>query len=356
MKRFATIFILLILLAIPTGAVLAEGYYDKVVEADETIDDDLVLFSGNLEIEEGASVTGDVVMMSGNAHIAGTVGGDIVVFSGNLETTETADIQGDCVLFSGNFTDLSDTISCTSVSHNFPAALGDLPNLTAPRFNAPPDLNVEIGERSFFGNLAGAIGSTILLGILAFVVASFAPRQLSRTQEAIQAKVIVSGTVGLLTAVAIPSLIAILAPVSAILILACGIGLLGFPIIIALAVGLALGAVFGWITVGSLFGQKLAQWLNIKPANLPLVTALGTAVLTFVINLLDALPFIPGEGLLAGLILSVGLGATALTHFGTKAYPRLAGGSAIAGGSLEDSVKIRTAFDTLPPEDPTNLK
>jgi len=119
---------------------------------------------------------------------------------------------------------------------------------------------------------------------------------------------------------------------------------------------LALGAIFGWITVGSLFGQKLVQWLNIKPASLPLVTALGTAVLTFVINLLDAIPFIPGEGLLAGLILSVGLGATALTHFGTKAYPRLGGGPAITSGSLEDRVKIRTAFDTLPPEDPTDLK
>jgi hypothetical protein len=356
MKRFVTIFILLILLVIPTGAVFAAGSFDKVVEAGETIDDDLIVFSGNLDINEGAVVTGDVVVMSGNAHIAGTVEGDITLFSGNLETAETADIQGECVLLSGNFTDLSHNISCNSISHNLPAALEDLPNLTAPRFNAPPHMNVEIGERTSFGNLIGAIGSSILLGILAFVVASFAPRQLSRTQEAIQAKAIVSGTVGLLTAVAIPSLIAILAPVSAILILACGIGLLGFPIIIALAVGLALGAVFGWITVGSLFGQKLAQWLNIKSASLPLVTALGTAVLTFVISLLDAIPFVPGEGLIAGLILSVGLGATALTHFGTKAYPRLAGGSAIANDSLEDRVKIRTAFDTLPPEDPTDLK
>ena len=356
MKRFVTILILLILLAIPTSAVLAEGYYDEVVEAGETIDDDLVIFSGDLDINEGATVTGDVVVMSGNAHIAGKVEGDIVLFSGNLETTETAALQGDCVLFSGNFTDLSHNIACTSVSSDFPAALNDLPNFTLPRFDGRFNQNLEFRGRTFFGNLVGAIGSSMLLGILAFIVASFAPHQLNRAKEAIQAKAIVSGTVGLLTAVAVPSLIAILAVVSAILILACGIGLLGFPIVIGLAVGLALGAVFGWIAVGSLFGQKLAQWLNVKPANLPLVTALGTAVLTFVTNLLDAISFIPGDGLIAGLILSVGLGATALTHFGTKAYPRLATGPALEGGSLEDSVKIRTALDTLPPEDPTTLK
>lgn len=354
MKRIVPIFILLILLAIPTSAAMAQGDDDKVVAGGETIDDDLVIFSGDLDIDEGATVTGDVVMMSGNAHIAGTVEGDIVLFSGNMETTETADIQGDCVLFSGNFSDLSNNVSCTNVSSEFPAALRDLPDITRPRLNAPP-----IGEGdlrpSFLGNLLGAIGSSILLGILAFVVAAFAPRQLGRTREAVRTKTVVSGTVGLLTAVAIPSLIAILAPISAILILACGIGLLGFPIIIALAVGLAAGAIFGWVTIGSLFGQKMTQLLNINPANLPVVTALGTAVLTFGISMLDAIPFVPGEGFLAGLITCVGLGATALTHFGTKVYPRLSGPT-LAGGPVENSDKFRAVFDTLPPEDPSDLK
>ncbi|MCB8943919.1 MAG: polymer-forming cytoskeletal protein [Ardenticatenaceae bacterium] len=354
MKRIATIFILLLILAIPTSAAFAEGIHDEVVESGETIDDDLVILSGNLDINEGATVTGDVIVMSGNAHIAGTVEGDIVLFSGNMETTETAVIEGDCVLLSGNFTDMSNNITCTNVSSEFPAALDDLPNISIPDFNAPPDVNVEIRDGGFIGNVLGAFGSSVLLGILAFVIASFAPRQLGRSREAVQTKTVVSGTVGLLTAVAIPSLIAILAPISAILILACGIGLLGFPIIIALAVGLAAGAVFGWITIGSLFGQKLTQWLNISQSSLPLLTALGTAALTFVINLLDIIPYVP-EGLLGGIIMCVGLGATALTHFGTKTYPRL-NGPAIAGGPIENSAKVTAVFDTLPPEDPANLK
>ena len=354
MKRIVTIFILLILLAIPTSAVFAEGIYDEIVESDETIDDDLIIFSGNLEINEGATVTGDVVVMSGNAHIAGTVEGDIVLFSGNMETTETAVIQGDCVLFSGNFTDQSQNVVCTSVSSDFPAAFDDLPNISIPNFEDIPDINIKDRRPSFLGNFMGAMGSAVLLGILAFIVASFAPRQLDRTKEAVQAKTIASGTVGLLTVVAIPTLIAILAPISAILILACGIGLLGFPIIIALAVGLAVGALFGWITIGSLFGQKLTHWLNIKPANLPIITALGTAVITFVINMLDIVHFFP-DGLLGGLITCVGLGATALTHFGTKAYPRLSG-PAIAGGTIEDNEKVTAVFETLPPDDQIDLQ
>ena len=355
MKRITTIFILLILLAIPTGAAFAEGIYDEIVENGETIDDDLVIFSGNLDIDEGATITGDVIVMSGNAHIAGTVEGDIVLFSGNMETTETADIQGDCVLFSGGFTDQSQNITCTNVSSEFPAAFDDLSNISIPSFDNLPEVYVEDHQPSFWGNFMGAMGSSVLLGILAFVVASFAPRQLGRTREAVQAKAIVSGTVGLLTAVAIPAFIAILAPISAILILACGIGLLGFPVIIALAVGLAVGAVFGWITIGSLFGQKLTQWLNISQSSLPVLTALGTAVLTFAVNMLDAIPFIPGDGLLGGIVMCIGLGATALTHFGTKTYPRLTG-PAIAGGPIEDSAKVTAVFDTLPPEDLTDLK
>jgi hypothetical protein len=80
---------------------------------------------------------------------------------------------------------------------------------------------------------------------------------------------------------------------------------------------------------------------------LPVITALGTAVLTFIFNMLDAIPFVPAEGLLAAVVLCLGLGATTLTHFGTKTYPRLSGSG--------NNDKMQIVFDTLP-DDPANLK
>ena len=43
-----------------------------------------------------------------------------------------------------------------------------------------------------------------MMGILAFVVASFVPKQMNRIQTTIRQKAVVSGTVGLLTAAAVP--------------------------------------------------------------------------------------------------------------------------------------------------------
>jgi hypothetical protein len=353
-RRILILTTLFLIIAIPSGTALAESLYDTVVEAGEEINNDVVLISDNLEIDEGATVDGSVVVVSGNAKIAGTVTGDVVLFSGNLETTETAVIEGDCVLLSGNLTNNAAGISCTNVSSGAPDFIAnlDIPGIPAipnlPELDGVPNVNVHVSEPSFFRNIVESGGSAVMMGILAFVIAYFIPSNISRVQEAVEQKVVVSGTVGLLTAVAVPSLIALLVPVSIILTIVC-IGLLGFPIMLALGIGLGAATIFGWVTMGSMFGQRLARWFKMKQQSLPLTAALGTAALTFGIGLLGAIPFVFGEGLLTTALICVGLGATALTHFGTRSYPRLAGEPVIDGG------KLTAVLDTLP-EDPADLK
>jgi hypothetical protein len=151
-----------------------------------------------------------------------------------------------------------------------------------------------------------------------------------------------SGAVGVLTAVAVPSLVVLLIPVSLILLLVC-IGLLGFPIIFALLLGLVAGAVFGWIAIGDLFGRWLAEPLKLKNRSLAVTASLGTVVLTFVISLLGVFPFVVGEGILAFLVMSIGLGAAALTQFGTRRYPAVI--------VHQDEAKVTAVLETLPAED-----
>lgn len=157
-----------------------------------------------------------------------------------------------------------------------------------------------------------------------------------------------SGGVGLLTVVAVPSLAVLLLLTSVVLLIVC-IGLIGFPIVFAMLLALTAAVLFGWIAVGHLFGQQLAEPLRLKNRSLPVTAALGTAVLTFILGLMGAIPFVFGAGLLTFLALCLGLGATALTQFGTRPYPA-------AAAVQEDEAKVTAVLETLPAAEDNSLQ
>ena len=102
MKRLILITVLILLLTVPAGTVLAEPFFDTVVEEGETVNNDVIVFDGDLEIEENAVVNGDVVVFNGDAEIDGTINGDLVIFNGDLDARTQAVINGDCVLLNGD--------------------------------------------------------------------------------------------------------------------------------------------------------------------------------------------------------------------------------------------------------------
>ena len=94
-----------------------------------------------------------------------------------------------------------------------------------------------------------------------------------------------------------------------------------------------------------LLGERLAGAMKLTNRSLPVVAALGTVVLTLVTGAMSELPFLLGGWLwtiAAFVIGSAGLGAVALTKFGTRAYPIGAG---------VDSDKVAAVLETLPVED-----
>lgn len=350
-KRLWMVLVLVLLLtAVPASTALAAPSFDdgQTVGSGETINNDVILFNGDLAIEAGGVVNGNVILFNGSATLAGDVQGDLVLFNGNLDATETAVVSGDCVVLNGSINDqtvrglgctnvggLPDIFPLASLSRGLPAAFGDGPGR---------DLRSPAPGESFFGGLAGVIGRSLLFGLLAFAAVALAPAHMQQVQQTVRQKSVASGAVGFLTAVAVPSLAVLLTLISAVLLLVC-IGIVGFALVFAVLAALGVAALFGWVAMGDLLGQWLSRRLNWTMSP-PLTAAVGTFLLTFGLGFFGLIPFVFGEGLVSMIILFVGLGAVALTKFGTQSYPLV--GEINSPTVKEDAVKVTAVLETLP--------
>lgn len=345
-RRLFLALALLLLLAIPTSVVLAAPSTQTVVNDEDVIRNDVVLFNDNFELKAGGRVNGDVILFNGAADIAGTITGDLVLFNGNLTLADTAVLNGECVLFNGATAgEGASSYTCTNLDVMLPDGISNFVSQLAEAGDFTPATTVEVERPSpfarFAGGTAAAVARSLLFGLLAFAAASLLPQPMMRIEEALRKKPVASGAVGLLTTFSMPFVVGILALVSAVLILACGLGLLGFPIIIVMVLGMVAAGFLGWFTVGNIVGEFLAERLNRKTLSQPATTALGTIVITFTLGFLGAIPFVIGESLIWMTIVALGLGATALTKFGTRAYPLVA-------VPVLNQDKITAVLDTLP--------
>jgi hypothetical protein len=372
MKRrvLIPIVLALFLVAALVPAAWAEPLSDTVIGEDEVVNNDVVVLDGDLEIRRAATVNGDVVVFNGDAIIDGRVNGSLTLFNGDLEAGRSASVGGECVLLNGELRGESTLSNCTAVENLElpPLAIPEIPAIpelpTMPAMPAMPEMpevpavpapvqpvvpdRVRDDGMSAGARLVGAFASTILFGIVAALVAVVMPNQLRQIVRTAREKPVVSAGAGVLTAIAVPSLIVLLIPLSIILTFIC-IGLLGFPIMILLAIGLFAGMLIGWVTVGTWLGVRLFG--HGKDDRIVRSAVLGTALLTFVISLLGVIPFVFGETLLAFVLANIGLGAVALTQFGMKPYPRRP--QAGATGNGPDGDKVETVLLTLPPEEKT---
>lgn len=351
MTKRRVLFLLLLatlLLLMPAGVALAAPVFETIVADGDTINNDVVLFDDDLEVASGGVVNGDVTIFSGNALIAGTINGDVVIFDGDLTIAEGATLNGDCVLLDGVLDNQSSrSISCTQLDNIMPGVIGGLLNEVVRDGDLPSTIEVERPSPlvHFLGGIGETIGQTLVLGLLAFFVAAAAPRQMQQVAAAMRQKPVASGAVGTLTFLAAPFVLTILAVLSAVLILACGLGLLGFPVLFALVLGLGAAGIMGWIALGNIAGEKMAEWLNLQNRSLTVTTVLGTMTVTLIFGLLGTIPFFIGEWLVSLLAIWLGLGAVALTKFGTQPFPPL-----VADGIKvqEDPQKVTAVLETLP--------
>ncbi|MCU0509492.1 MAG: hypothetical protein MUC34_14090 [Anaerolineae bacterium] len=314
MKRsLAWIGIILIVFAVVAAAVAPVAFAqetvgDRVVMGEdftlrsgETLDGNLAVLGGNAVLEEDTLVTGDVTVGGGNLVGNGRIAGNVTMIGGSLTLGETAVVEGDLAAFAGSVNRAPGAVveGDTFNGLRTPERIGPIAPIAPvlPNFDMEPQPPRSLFSRFITWQL-GTLGSIILMGLLGLVLVVIAPRGVARVATATATQPALSFGVGFLTLIVGPI-------AGAILLIACGLGLLVWFALIA-------ASVLGWIGVAVWIGQKALGALKMRtPSSIGEVLA-GVVIIT----LLSRLPCI---GLLFSIVfLSFGLGAVVLTRFGTK--------------------------------------
>ncbi len=344
LHKLFTLFLLSWLLLLPTGAALAKGPQEgKVIFGDdftlaagETLDGDLAVFGGDVSIEEGAIVNGSMAVIGGDATVAaeaeingdlaliggdmqveGSVNGDVAIIGGQLLLGETALIDGDIATMGGQLeqapgaTITGDVVDNPSPSINIPDSPNspDVPGmLNVPGLPGSPGawMNFDVNPFWEFGSVfVQALG----VGLVGTLAALFLLPQLERVGQAITGQPLIAGSFGLLMVT--------VGPLALVLV---GITILLFPLTILGFLALVLAWLFGLIAIGLEVGERFTRAVNQTWAP-PLTAGFGSFLLMLVTGFIGLIPCV---GWLAPFLVGLlGLGATALTVFGTRPYPRV---------------------------------
>lgn len=333
--KFALLVVLVITVILP-GTAFAKGFSDDRVitggaftlRDGETQDGNLVIFGGAATLEDGSRVNGDVVLLGGTIDIDGNVHGSVVGIGGVVSLGPTAVVDGDLTTLAASLDREEGAQVRGDVTSGVPSPFSfSIPG----RVTAPDVPSVEVRTAPIL-NVMWFFFRTFLWAALAVLLVMFLPAHAERTATTIIRQPVLAGGVGLLTAIVAPLLLIGIA----ITIILIPVSLVGFLIV-------AIAWFFGRIAIGMEIGRRFAETAN---QNWPPAVAagIGTFILTFVIDGLDAL--IPCVGwLIPALVGVVGLGGVLLSRFGTQYYPQY----------LERGTAIPTAptRDTLSPEEET---
>lgn len=296
--------LLVVILLIPRSAFAAPPADDEIVmggsytlSSGQTLQGNLLVFGGTATIEDGARVTGDVTLFGGSVVIEGEVDGEVSATGGSLSLGPQAIVHGDVSVMGG------------SVQQDEGAQILGETSLGEPAQNLPL-------QDSFTGRMIARVLDMLwsvflwfAFSALAVLVVIFAPNPASRVARTIVIQPGMSALVGLLTLI-----------VSIPILLVLAITILLSPISFAGLLVLGLAAIFGWISLGLETGNRLAHTFHKEWA--PAVSAgLGTFLLTFVAFSLEYVFswLCIGWVFPTGVAL-VGLGAVALSQFGTSVY------------------------------------
>lgn len=302
---------LVVAFALP-GTAFARGLMDDRVITGGTFtladgqiqNGNLLIFGGAVRLEDGSQVNGDVVLMGGTLTVNGDVNGNVVGIGGVVSLGSSAIVEG-------SLTTLAATLNREPGSQ----VKGDLiTGFQGPfRFNVPgrvtiPNVpNVEVGVPAVW-EVIWFFFRTFLWAALAVVIVMFLPSPTNRTATTIRKQPVLAGGIGLLTAIIAP-----------LLLIGIAITIILIPVSLIGVLILAMAWFFGRIALGLEIGKRFAETSK-QNWSLPVAAGVGTLILTFVVDGVDAIAPCVGW-LLPALVGIIGLGGVLLSRFGTQIYP-----------------------------------
>lgn len=310
---------IVVVVLIPANAMAKGLQDDKIImggtytlESDETLDGNLIIFGGAAVTAKDSTIKGDTALLGGTLTIDGVVEGNVVVIGGTVTLGKNAVVEEDLTVVAGTFNRDSEAVVQGQIIHGFQIPYSwialrkiDLSNI--PR-NDFPFSTLGRGLWFFF--------RIFLWAAVAALLAIFLPNPIDRVSRAIVSQPILSGGVGLLTALVAPILLLILA----FTIILIPISLLGVLI-------LAAAWFFGRVSLGMEVGRRIGNAFH-KDWPAPIDAGLGTFALVLVVDGIGSL--VPCVGwIIPTLVGILGLGGVILTLFGTRSYPPEIPGSAL---------------------------
>lgn len=232
---------------------------DFTVESGEVVDESVTVFRGNVEIEEDGTVNGDLSVFSGDVQITGTLNGDLAVIGGDVELNDTARITGDVSVVGGNL----ERDDGAFIGGNFVGGpRGDFGNFEGtPNIEVRPEVQVRTPEvrvererpyiLNFFLRLLQSILWTLLITGLVVLLSWLFPRQLADVRKTGEEQPALSFAVGLVTALAVLLVGAILAITVCLL-----------PFSVLLWALLALVTLVGWAVLSAWLGEQIQTSLG----------------------------------------------------------------------------------------------
>lgn len=284
---------------------------DFTLAEGEVLGGDLVLFGGDATLQQDSQIRGNVVVWGGDVEVAGTVEGNLVVFGGDVHLRETAVLQGDLAAVGGRIERQEgarvygqEVVTPFGQFWAWPVRM-PFPQTTPVTVAHPGGLLLRLLVRGL--QLALTV---VLMAGLAALVAVLWPQPTARVGQAGLRVPLPALGVGVLTVM-----------VALVVVMGLVVTLCLSPVGLAVALAAGVAAVFGWLSVGTLIGERVLATLTSGTVSPFWSAALGAGLLTFLASLLDLIPCV---GWLGGfLIACVGLGAVVLTRFGTVDYPSL---------------------------------
>lgn len=281
-----------------------------VVRAGEVIRRDLAVIGGDLELQQGGRVNGDVVVLGGNAVIDGEIDGSLAVLGGTVELRSHARVGSDFFTLGATVTrDPAATVEGETIE-SFRGRLPKLPEIPEIQTWQPtePWPTGSWRPADLLGRFLSFVLSTMAMIALGILLVMLLPKPTETVEAAVAGAFIPSLAMGVLTFLVLLVLVPLL-------VLIC----IGIPVAVLLVMAAVAAGAFGWAVIGIWVGRRLLTAL--KGEYQPVIAVV------IGVTILAVLSQIPCLGWMLGLVAgAAGLGAVVLTRFGTAPYQRPAAG------------------------------
>jgi len=243
-------------------------------------------------------------VMGGNLEADGRIEGDVGIVGGNVRLGQHAVVVGDVVTIGGSFDRAAGAVVQGEIASG---TRFSLPIVRGPFVS--PGVTAMHDWRWTLSPVVEALWMVVrsfLLAALAVLVVMFWPEATRRTARAAVEQPVIAGAVGLLTVIAVPALLVLLA----ITICLIPFSLLGFLLF-------GLSVAFGVIALGLEVGQRMGEAFQ-RAFHPAAAAGLGTLLLALVVGGIGLIPCV--GWIVPTLTAALGAGAVVLTRFGSRAY------------------------------------